>query len=96
MLRGFSVNIPAESTNLRRLDDGELAGWIGEDRVHLARSREAIEFGVRQAREGRELYPLLILALVLILAVEHLLANRFYRTGDGAAAETRSELVTDL
>ena len=96
VLRGFSVNIPAESTNLRRLDDGELAGWIGEDRVHLARSREAIEFGVRQAREGRELYPLLILALVLILAVEHLLANRFYRTGDGAAAETRSELVTDL
>ncbi len=79
VLRGFSVNIPAQETDLQRLEDTALAGWLGPDRFHLARKKEAIEVGIRQAREGRELYPLLILALVLVLAIEHFLANRFYR-----------------
>ena len=79
VLRGFSVNIPAQETDLQRLEDNALAGWLGPDRFHLARKKEAIEVGIRQAREGRELYPLLILALVLVLAIEHFLANRFYR-----------------
>ena len=79
VLRGFSVNIPAQETDLQRLEDDALAGWLGPDRFHLARKKEEIEVGIRQAREGRELYPLLILALVLVLAIEHFLANRFYR-----------------
>ncbi|MEE3371995.1 MAG: BatA domain-containing protein [Planctomycetota bacterium] len=79
VLRGFSVNIPSQETDLQRLEDDALAGWLGPDRFHLARKKEAIEVDIRQAREGRELYPLLILALVLVLAIEHLLANRFYR-----------------
>ena len=79
VLRGFSVNIPTLETDLQRLEDDALAGWLGPDRFHLARKKEAIEVDIRQAREGRELYPLLILALVLVLAIEHFLANRFYR-----------------
>jgi len=38
--------------------------------------------GVGEARMGREFYPFLLPLLALILGLEHLLANRFYRRGE--------------
>ncbi len=48
----------------------------------VARSRDEIVRDVNFGRVGRELYPLLIVLLVLALAGEQLLANRFYRPGN--------------
>jgi hypothetical protein len=77
--RGFSVNAPADVSELARVDFATIADALGKDRVQLARSPEEIEVRVGQGRRGRELFPYLILATVIVLAAENLLSNRFYR-----------------
>ena len=78
--RGFSVNAPAENSRLARADFAAIESVLGKDRVRLARTREEIEVRVGLGRVGRELFPALILVLVVVLAAEQLLANRFYRS----------------
>jgi hypothetical protein len=79
MVRGFAVNVPVEASELARLPYRRLDELLGEDRYELARSREEIVREVGEARAGHEFYAYLIAALALVLALEHLLANRFYR-----------------
>ncbi|HEX3658556.1 MAG TPA: VWA domain-containing protein [Pirellulales bacterium] len=76
---GFSINLPVEATQLSRIGEPELDAVFGSLHVRPARSDEQIEREVQTGRTGHELFPLLILGLVAILALEHLLANRFYR-----------------
>ena len=76
---GFSVNLAPRQTALERLTDEELAERFGKIPYRVARSRGQIERNVSMARVGRELFPLLILLVALVLAAEHVLANRFYR-----------------
>jgi hypothetical protein len=76
--RGFSVNVPAESTRLDRASAKDIVNALGKERARVARSRDEIEVRVGLARTGRELFPALILAMALVLAAESLLANRFY------------------
>ncbi|HEY4233114.1 MAG TPA: BatA domain-containing protein [Lacipirellulaceae bacterium] len=77
--RGFSINCPAEMSQLARADFATIAKSLGEDRVRLAHNREEIEVHVGLGRMGRELFPLLIVAMALVLGAESLLANRFYK-----------------
>ena len=82
VVRGFSVNLPATTSDLSRLPAGNLDELLGEDRYHLARSREEIDRAVGNDRIGSEFYPLLITLMAVALGLEHLLANRFYRRED--------------
>jgi hypothetical protein len=82
--RGFSVNLPGELTVLERTTPEQFTTALGENRVRVARTRDEIEIRVGQARLGRELFPLLIVAMALALAAEGLLANRFYGEGPSA------------
>jgi hypothetical protein len=77
--RGFSVNVPAESTRLERIGTDVLDKLFGEDRYRLARNQEEITRDVHLGRVGVELYPLLIVLVAMVLGLEHVLANRFYR-----------------
>jgi hypothetical protein len=77
--RGFSVNCPAEMSQLTRIDFSTIAKALGEDRVRLAHNRDEIEVRVGLGRVGRELFPALIVAMALVLGTENLLANRFYQ-----------------
>jgi hypothetical protein len=77
--RGFSVNGGPELSQLDRMPLDEIAAVLGEDRVRVARSQEEIEVRIGLGRVGRELFPLLILAVAFMLGAEQLLANRFYR-----------------
>ena len=79
VVRGFSVNLPKSATDLTRLARDELDRILGPDRYHYARSEDEIVLGVGEARMGREFYPLLMLLAAGVLALEHILANRFYR-----------------
>jgi hypothetical protein len=81
--RGFSVNVPAEISQLERVSESDIVDSLGKERTRVARSRDEIEVRVGLARTGRELFPPLILAMALVLAAESLLANRFYRGADG-------------
>jgi hypothetical protein len=77
--RGFSVNIPLKASDLTRTDEDGLKEVFGETEFRLARSREEIDRHISTGRVGQELFPLLMALLALALAVEHALANRFYR-----------------
>lgn len=77
--RGFSVNLAADESRLDRLDAAGLDEVLGKDRYRLARSRDEIDRDINLGRVGRELFPWLILAAALVLGIEQVLANRFYR-----------------
>ncbi len=77
--RGFSVNLAPAQTRLERISEQELAKVLGPIEYRLARTTAEIERDINTARVGRELFPLLILLVAIALALEHALANRFYR-----------------
>jgi hypothetical protein len=76
---GFSVNLPLAATQLERISEPELKEWFGDFKFRLAREREQIEREVSTNRVGHELFPLLIALVAVLLGLEHVLANRFYR-----------------
>ncbi len=77
--RGFSVNLPPSVSQLQRVAPEELKELLGEDRFRIARRRDQIERVQGLGRVGEELFPYLIMATALILGLEQVLANRFYR-----------------
>ena len=77
---GFSVNLDADQTVLRRLDPDRLAGWLGPDHYDLVRNRDEIRQAEGRGEPTRPLYDWLLLILIAAWTCEHLLANRFYRT----------------
>lgn len=78
--RGFSVNLPAEATQLERIAPDQLEQVLGRGAFKMARTLAELEVGVHAGRVGRELFGLLIVVVALVMAAEHLLANRFYRS----------------
>jgi hypothetical protein len=80
LLRGFSVNLPPNATDLARVTPQELSEQWGEGRYLLVRGEQDIQRRIGEARvaAGVEFYPFLWLSLVLALGLEYLLANRFY------------------
>jgi len=77
---GFSVNLRPVQTELRRIEPEALKEALSPLSFQLARDRRELEGNQRKARVGRELFGPLIALLVIVLALEHVLANRFYRT----------------
>lgn len=77
--RGFSVNLAPAASDLRRLAPEKLDEILGESRYQLARNRDEIVLEVDHARVGREFYPYLMTLLVIVIGLEHLFSNRFYR-----------------
>ncbi len=92
--RGFSANVAATTTQLDRATPADLDQILGEKKYRLARNRDEITRDVSLGRIGMELYPLLILLVALVLGVEHLLANRFYRRDTSVAMEAKRSLAT--
>lgn len=82
VVRGFCANLPRSASDLTRLTPRDLDPILGAGRYHFARNTDEIVIGVGEARVGREFYPALIGLVALVLALEHLLANRFYRRGE--------------
>jgi hypothetical protein len=92
---GFSVNLPSDVSQLERVTPDELKAVFGDTPFRVARSRDEIVRDVNFGRVGRELYPPLIVLLVLVLAAEQLLANRFYRPGDKNVRSAAASFVRE-
>ncbi len=92
---GFSVNLPADVSRLQRADADEIKAVFGNTPYRVARSREEIVRDVNFGRVGRELYPTLIVLLVIVLAAEQLLANRFYRPGSQRSVSAAAEFTRE-
>lgn len=80
VIRGFAANLAPRESDLRRLSRDQLGDLLGKDRYQLARDRDEIVREVGHARVGREFYPYLMALLVIVVGLEHLFSNRFYRT----------------
>lgn len=87
---GFSVNFPPSVSRLDRAAQDDLKAIFGETPFRLARSREEIDRSVSAGRVGQELFPYLIVLLVLVLAGEQVLSNRFYQDYDTSAQRSRA------
>jgi hypothetical protein len=77
--RGFSVNLPAQATQLARLTDQELSDTFGPFKPQVARSNDQIVRNVHESRVGREIYPWLIVVVAGLLALEYVVSNWFYK-----------------
>ena len=84
--QGFSANLSPEASRLNRVTPDRLKEVFGDLSFRLAKNKEEIDRNVSLDRVGRELFPFLIALVAILLAVEHLLANRFYREAAPAAA----------
>jgi hypothetical protein len=82
LVRGFAVNLAADTSDLTRLPRERLDEILGRGHYHLARSKDEINRAVGTDRIGSEFYPLLVALLACLLGMEHVLANRFYRRND--------------
>jgi hypothetical protein len=76
--RGFSVNVPAGSDALRRLDDAQRQTLFAAAPYAVTRKFEELKREANPDRGGRELFPILISIVAVVLGLEQVLANRFY------------------
>ncbi|MEX2141395.1 MAG: BatA domain-containing protein [Pirellulales bacterium] len=94
--RGFSTNVPEAVTRLDRITKEDLDALFGAERYRLARNQEEITRDVHLGRVGVELYPLLIVLVALVLGLEHVLANRFYRRNASVTMEVARPASLDV
>ncbi len=84
---GFSVNPPVSETQFVPLETSDLNRLFpGKDRYTLADDPETLNRAVTVGRVGRELFPWIMLAVMMVVTVESLLANKFYRESAPPAA----------
>jgi hypothetical protein len=76
--RGFSVNLQPDAGRLERVDPDTLAAWIDDTGARLAGDEQMLEREVSEARVGVDLFAYLLVVLVVIAALEGLLAAGFY------------------
>jgi hypothetical protein len=88
--KGFSLNANPAESSLDPVPATELAAVLGEDNVAVARTADELRQVMGDVRIGRELFPWLMLFIVLIFAAEHFLANRFYKRDESGEARAES------
>ena len=79
---GFSLNLPASESDLRRLETGDLDALLGEGRYTVNRDPRSLERNVQAGRLGQEMYSIVVALLVVIFALEQFTATWFYRTDE--------------
>ena len=85
---GFSVNPPPAESQLAPIEAKELDGLFGEDGYVVADDPASLERAIQETTIGREIYPWIMLLILLIVTAENALANTFYRrtNADGTVA----------
>lgn len=77
----FSINVPSEESELSRVPVEEVQAALGENSV-IRQDRKTALRDTMDWNEPVELFPWLMILLLLFLAIENLLANRFYRANE--------------
>lgn len=76
---GFSVNPPGAEADLAPVEAKELDALLGKDNYILADGPEELKRQRDIVNVGRELFPWMMLAILLLVTAENALANTFYR-----------------
>jgi Aerotolerance regulator N-terminal len=88
---GFSLNAPKTESQFKPLEPAELDTIFGKDGYTLAGDTKTLQKAVAIARVGIELFPWIMMLIMIVVTLENLLANTFYKessrpTPAGAAA----------
>lgn len=75
---GFSVNFPAEETQLQKISRDDLNAMFGEERYRVTHNLDELERIVNVGRLGEELFPQVLVLVIIVFCAEHLVSNRFY------------------
>ena len=78
VLARFSANIAGEESDLTRVPIGGIEAALGKDSL-VRQDRHTALTDTLNWNEPMELFPWLMIGLLFLLALENLLANRFYR-----------------
>jgi hypothetical protein len=76
---GFSVNPPLSESHFIPLEKRDLDALFGKAKYALADDPQSLERVTKLARIGHEIFPWLMALILILVTVESLLANRFYR-----------------
>ncbi len=77
---GFSLNPPPSETRLAQLETADLDLLFGgKDKYALADSAESLKKHIELGRFGYEIFPWLMFLILILVTLENLLANKFYR-----------------
>ena len=89
---GFSLNPPPAEGLLAPIDEDALDGLFGKDGYVIADDPTSLERAIQETTIGREIFPWIMLLILLIVTAENALANTFHRdpTAAGAAATKAS------
>lgn len=77
-LAKFSINVPGAESDLSRVPVSDIEAVIGAGAV-VPQDRKTALPNTLNWDEPIELFPWLMLALLFLLALENLVANKFYR-----------------
>ncbi|MEM7785910.1 MAG: hypothetical protein AAF623_21355, partial [Planctomycetota bacterium] len=69
----------SDVTDLTRIVPSELDSYLGVGRYQLARDKSEIQRQQGTTRRGQEFYPFVVILMMVVMAVEYLMSNRFYR-----------------
>ncbi len=76
----FSVNLPPEEASLKRVAIADIEAVFGQDAVRSFKPGDTFDAVLEPVlARPEELFPILMLALLILLALENLLGNLFYR-----------------
>ncbi len=76
---GFSLNPPRDESQFVPLKKEELDAIFGKDNYALAEDASTLKKYQDTVRVGNELFPWLMMLIMIIVTLENLLANTFYK-----------------
>lgn len=87
---GFSVNPPSEETRLETLSTDDLDSAFGKGKYELAGDSKELKEKVTIRHVGREIFPYIMLIILVLVTLENALANTFYKERAPTAAPVPS------
>ena len=76
---GFSLNPPRSESQFAPLETKDLDAIFGKDGYALAEDATALKKYQDYVRVGNELFPWLMMLILIIVTLENILANTFYK-----------------
>ncbi len=83
---GFSVNPPHAESQLDLLEKSDLDAIFGKDGYHLAEDAMSLKKQEDIVKTGHEIFPFLMFVILIVVTIESILANTFYKEAPRAGA----------
>jgi hypothetical protein len=87
IVAGFTLNVKPEESDLTRVDPEKIVTLFGQDSVVTVERSGNLRDKIKGANPPLDMVPWLMILLLLVLAAENLLANKFYRGEGGSRAK---------